>query len=111
MIRTLPLLVLAIAPPVAAQTQNKAETGSGGVLETMESIQGEYAELWAGRPGQVVKGVVGVAAIARALGAARDALTFEGAVNQELQPTPGGGSTNSGSPSTSTGTTTSTSTN
>lgn len=111
--RLLPALILTTAIPAASQTQNKAETGSGGVLETMETIQGEYDKYWSGRPGQYAKGAIGAAAIARALGAARDALSFEGAVNRNLQSTPASTSStsSSSSPTTTTGTTSSTATN
>lgn len=104
------LPILAYGLVAAAQTQNKAETGSGGVLQTMEQIQGEYQKLWDGRPGQVVKGAIGAAAIARALGAARDAVTFEGAINRNLQST-GGSTTETSSPTASTGVSSSTATN
>ncbi|MBL6953851.1 MAG: hypothetical protein ISR50_14530 [Alphaproteobacteria bacterium] len=62
--------------PAMAQTQNSAQTGAGGALETLQALQTEIDKQWAGPPGQLVKGAVGVAGLAAALLAAEKALTY-----------------------------------
>jgi hypothetical protein len=60
-----------------AQTQNSAQTGAGGAPESLEALQAEVNEKWAGPPGQIVKGAVGLAGLVAALSAAQSALTFQ----------------------------------
>ncbi len=88
--------------PAMAQTQNSAQTGAGRALETLDALQAEITKQWDGRPGQLVKGAVGVAGLAAALAAAENALTYQLRVRAD-------GSVDSVSTTTSTSTSTSTS--
>lgn len=82
--RAVTLCCLLLAPaPLTAQTQNLQKTGSGSVLDTLDSAQTEFDKHWSGRPGQLVKGSVGIIGIAQALTAAKDAVTSEGGINAQ----------------------------
>jgi len=89
--------------PAMAQTQNSAQTGVGGALETLQALQTEIDRQWAGPPGRLVKGAVGVAGLAAALSVAEKALTYSLRVR-------GDASVDSVSTTTTTSTSTSTST-
>ena len=105
-------LVLALSGTALAQSQNVAKTGAGNPLDILEALQTEMNKHWDGRPGQVVKGAVGLAGVAAALSAASDAVNFrlrlrgEGSVDQG-----GSSSTNNAVSVTTTTTSSSTSTN
>ena len=86
---------LALSAPAFGQSQNAAQTGVGGAIESIQALQEAVSEQWAGPPGQVVKGAVGLAGVAAALAAAQDAVTFKLRVR-------GDGSVDSGSSATST---------
>ena len=70
-------LSLALSGTALAQSQNVAKTGAGNPLGTLEVLQAEMNKHWDGRPGQVVKGVVGLAGVAAALSVASDAVNFK----------------------------------
>ena len=103
-------LSLALSGMALAQSQNVAKTGAGNPLDTLEALQAEMNKHWDGRPGQVVKGVVGLAGVAAALSVASDAVNFklrsrgDGAVDQ------GGSSSTNNAVSVGSTTTTSSST-
>ena len=105
-------LVLALSGTALAQSQNVAKTGAGNPLDTLEALQTEMNKHWDGRPGQVVKGAVGLAGVAAALSVASDAVNFrlrirgDGSVDQG-----GSSSTNDSVSVTTTTTSSSTSTN
>ena len=105
-------LVLALSGTALAQSQNVAKTGAGNPLDTLEALQTEMNKHWDGRPGQVVKGAVGLAGVAAALSVASDAVNFrlrirgDGSVDQG-----GSSSTNNAVSVTTTTTSSSTSTN
>lgn len=97
-------------PFASAQTQNSAQTGAGGALETLEALQAELNQQWAGPPGQVAKGAVGLAGLAMALSAAQKALTFQLRVRGDGSVDGGSGTSVTTATSTSSSTTTSSST-
>ena len=105
-------LVLALSGTALAQSQNVAKTGAGNPLDTLEALQTEMNKHWDGRPGQVVKGAVGLAGVAAALSVASDAVNFrlrirgDGSVDQGVS-----SSTNDSVSVTTTTTSSSTSTN
>ena len=105
-------LSLALSGTALAQSQNVAKTGAGNPLDTLEALQTEMNKHWDGRPGQVVKGAVGLAGVAAALSVASDAVKFrlrirgDGSVDQG-----GSSSTNNAVSVTTTTTSSSTSTN
>ena len=107
------VLSLALSGTAMAQSLNVDKTGVGNPLDTLEALQAEMNKHWDGRPGQVVKGAVGLAGVAAALLVASDAVNFklrirgDGSVDQR-----GSNSTNNAvSVSTTTTTSSSTSTN
>ena len=105
-------LVLALSGMALAQSQNVAKTGAGNPLDTLEALQMEMNKHWDGRPGQILKGAVGLAGVAAALSVASDAVNFklrirgDGSVDQR-----GSSSTNDSVSVTTTTTSSSTSTN
>ena len=103
---------LALSGTALAQSQNVAKTGVGNPLDTLEALQAEMNKHWDGRPGQVVKGAVGLAGVAAALSVASDAGNFKLRIRGDGSVDQGGGSTNNSvSVSTTTTTSSSTSTN
>ena len=81
---------MVLAGSAVAQSQNAAETGSGGPMNNLEDLKSEWNKLYDGTPGRVFKGAVGLAGMAAALMAASDAVNFKVQVN-------GDGSVDSGS--------------
>lgn len=66
-----------------AAAQSTGDTGTGGALGSLQDIQKQLEEQWNGPPGQVAKGAVGVAGMAMALSAAREALSLEGSLRRD----------------------------
>ena len=105
-------LVLALSGTALAQSQNVAKTGAGNPLDTLEALQTEMNKHWDGRPGQVVKGAVGLAGVAAALSVASDAVNFKLRIRGDGSVDQGGSSSTNDSVSvTTTTTSSSTSTN
>ena len=103
---------LALSGTALAQSQNVAKTGVGNPLDTLEALQAEMNKHWDGRPGQVVKGAVGLAGVAAALSAASDAVNFRLRIRGDGSVDQGGSSSTNDSVSVNTTTTSSsTSTN
>ena len=71
------LAAMTAIAPAMAQSQNAAQTGVGKAINSIQALQGAASEHWAGPPGQVVKGAVGLAGMAAALMSAQDALNFK----------------------------------
>ena len=103
-------LSLALSGTALAQSQNVAKTGAGNSLDTLEALQAEMNKHWDGRPGQVVKGVVGLAGVAAALSVASDAVNFKLRIRGDGSVDQGGSSSTNNAVSVSTTTTTSSST-
>ena len=103
-------LVLALSGTALAQSQNVAKTGAGNPLDALEALQTEMNKHWDGRPGQVVKGAVGLAGVAAALSAASDAVNFKLRIRGDGSVDQGGSSSTNNAVSVSTTTTTSSST-
>ena len=64
----------------AATAQTVGEAGQGSALGSIEEIRKQIEQQWDGRPGQVVKGTIGVVGMAIALSAAKEAVSLEGAL-------------------------------
>ena len=103
-------LSLALLGTAMAQSQNVAKTGVGNPLGTLEALQAEMKKHWDGRPGQVVKGAVGLAGVAAALSVASDAVNFKLRIRGDGSVDQGGSSSTNNAVSVSTTTTTSSST-
>lgn len=93
-----------------AQSQNVAKTGVGNPLDTLEALQSEMNKRWDGRPGQVVKGAVGLAGVAAALSVASDAVNFKLRIRGDGSVDQGSSNSTNNAVSVSTTTTTSSST-
>ena len=105
-------ICLTFSGPALPQSQNAAQTGTGSPLGALEALQAEMSNQWGGRPGQVVKGVVGLVGVAAALSAASDAVNFKLRVNGDGSIDSGGsGDTSSASASDGNATSSTTSTN
>ena len=75
--------LLAADTAQAEATANAGKTGSGGMLASLGELQQQFDQQWDGRPGQFAKGALGAIGLARALGAAYDALTYEKTVRRD----------------------------
>ena len=98
---------LALSGTALAQSQNVTKTGVGNPLDTLEALQAEMNKYWDGRPGQVLKGAVGLAGVAAALSVASDAVSFKLRIRGDGSVDQGGSSSIDNSVSVSTTTTTS----
>ena len=103
-------LSLALSGTAMAQSQNVAKTGVGNPLDTLEALQAEMNKHWDGRPGQVLKGAVGLAGVAAALSVASDAVNFKLRIRGDGSVDQGSSNSTNNAVSVSTATTTSTST-
>ncbi len=84
---------MALSVPALGQSQNAAQTGVGEAIESLQDLQDAFSEQWAGPPGQVFKGAVGLAGVAAALAAAQDAVTFKVRVQGDGSVDSGGSTT------------------
>lgn len=98
-----------------ALAQNTEQTGTGGVIGSLDAVEKSFDELWDGTTGQIVRGAVGAAGLGASLkfgsAAAVGSIIEDGFAVQGNINAPGPTSTGSSSTESSTSTTTATSTN